>query len=408
MGNLFKKTKTLKTDLFSFKNEPLSGLSVFLLIVLDIFIFSNVMLGIRGETAKSPAPNVYYPYSCTEHFDAPKTAYDAFDLKLSPRRDTYLPEIAPDCRELQAKIARFTHTPVFEARLAAIRAVNDRRNKNNRRLEQITKQYNTRLFEQIANMPNNKALQSAKKEYDTLQGDNQKLDAQEAAIPPITTLEGYADYREFVTANKERFNAEKKAYAFWQPFNEFGRVLIFILPLLAVFGFVYYKSKRKELRGEHYNPVVKIIATHISLILSLPLVWYLFDIIYHVIPKTLLRQLIDFLIAIGLLAILNYLAIAAVVLVFGLLIYWIQKQTLAHKKVGSGKSIKKIVSFSECPACSYRVDYNKPFCPFCGTKLLEACTECGNMTIGVLPYCRHCGVKRLDEDASGETKGTDA
>ena len=394
MWNFFNKTKTLKTDLLSFKNEPLSGLSIFLLIILDLFIFSNVMIGIRGETAKSPGAHVYYPQNCSTHFVAPKGNYAAFDTTFSYKTRTFKQPISPYCEELHTHIDRFAQTPLFKERLKSVRAIEEQRRKNDRRLEQITKQYNTRLFEQIARMPNNQALQNAKNEFDTLHEDNRKLDAKRAAIPPVSTLAGYEAYRDYVTTNREAFQKAKDSYTFWQPFKEFGHVLTFVLPLLAFFGFFYYRSKRKELRGETYNPVVKIIATHISLILMLPVVWYTLYIIYHVIPKTLLKQLINFLIEIGLLSILNYLAIAVVVLLFGLLIYWIQKRTVAHKKIGSTKNVKKIVSFSQCPACGYRVDYTKPFCPYCGERLLQPCDACGHPTIVVLPYCQNCGIQR--------------
>jgi predicted RNA-binding Zn-ribbon protein involved in translation (DUF1610 family) len=394
MLNLFKKTKTLKSDLLSFKNEPLSGLSVFLLIVLDLFIFSNVMMGIRGETAKSPSAYVYYPQSCSTHFDAPKRSYEAFDTSFMSSYATFKQKINPYCQELQVKIDRFAKTPMFHERLKSVRSINDQRRKNNSRLETLSKQYNTRLFEQIARMPNNQALLSAKNEYDALHEENKNLDAKMAAIPPLSSLGGYAAYRDYVTENREAYKSARKSYTFWQPFKEFGHVLVFILPLLAIFGYFYYRSKRKELRGEHYNPVVKIISTHISLILMLPVVWYTLYIIYHVIPKTLLKKIIDFLIEIGLLSILNYLAIGVVVLLFGFLIFWIQKRTIAHKKIGSAKNVKKIVSFSQCPSCDYRVDYTMPYCPYCGEQLLHPCAVCGHPTIAVLPYCQHCGVKR--------------
>ena len=392
--NLFDKTKILKTDLFSFKNEPLSGLSVFLLIILDLFIFVNIMLGVSGETAKSPSPSVYYPRSCTTHFEGAKTSYNDFGNDFSYGEYTFKKEISPYCSELKVKIDRFTQTSFFRDNRKTIREIDEQHSNNDRRLETIAKQYNTRLFEQIAMMPNNQALLAAKHEYDALQADNAKLDAKRFAIPSVTMLPGYESYKRYVEQNREAFDSAKDSYAFWQPFKEFGRVLVFVMPLLLVFGFFYNRTKRRELHGEYYNPIVKIISTHICVILILPLVWYTLFIIYHIIPKTLLKQLIDFLISIGLLSVLNYLAIAAVVLVFGLLIYFIQKRTIAHKKINSENNIKKIISFSQCPACLYKVDYTRSFCPYCGEMLLEPCAVCGGMTIKALPFCEECGAKR--------------
>lgn len=391
MWKLFSKTKILKKDLLSFKDEPLSGLSGFLLIVLDLFIFLNVMMGISGETAKSPKPSLYYPYSCSTHFDAPKTDYSAFGDISHYRQYTFKKELSPYCRDLRLKIGAFSELPLFKERLETIRAIDDKRAKNNSRLEVISKQYNTRLFEQIASMPNNRALRSAGDEYNALHEENKRLALKKEAVPSVTTMKGYRAYRDYVLDNKAAFQEAKKSYTFWQPFKEFGYVLRFVLPLLLLFGFFYYRSKRRELRDEQYNPVVKIISTHISLILILPVIWYTLYIVYHVLPKTLLRQIIDYLISIGLLSILNYLAIAAVVLIFGALIYFIQKRTIEHKKIASKKNIKKVISFSLCPNCSNKVDYARPYCPYCGEELLSACTLCEEMTIKRLPYCQNCG-----------------
>ena len=397
MWKIFSKTKALKSDLLSFKNEPLSGLSVFFLIVLDLFIFFNVLIGIDGEVSKVPKPSIYYPYECTTHFKSIKSEYSGFDDRGNAYTYKIKKKISPYCSELDAKIKQFSETALFKTNLKKIRSIEEKITKNNKQVNVINKQYNTRLFERIAQMPNNKALVNAKNEYNALLADNKKLEAEKAAIAKVTTLKGYDEYKRYVESSKNAFNEAKKSYKFWQPFKEFGKVLLFILPLLLVFGFLYYRSKKKELRGEQYNPVIKIISTHIALILALPVIYYTLYIIYHVMPKTLLKQLIDFLMQIGLLSILNYLAIGVIVIVFGFIIYFIQKKTLQHKQVGSSRNIKKIISWSQCFHCDYKVDYTKPYCPYCGEKLLEKCPHCDELKIRNLPYCQHCGKSDSDE-----------
>lgn len=393
MWKIFSKTKVLKGELLSFKNEPLSGLSIFFLIVLDLFILLNVLVGIDGEISKVPKPSIYYPHSCTTHFMSVKSEYTDFDDKKYAYNYKIKKRTSHYCSELDAKISHFSETAFFKSSLKKIRSIEEKIGKNSKQLDVISKRYNTRLFERIAQMQDNQALVSAKKEYDALLSDNRQLKAEKAAIAKVTTLEGYAEYKKYVQNNKSAFNEAKKSYKFWQPFREFGYVLIFTFPLLLIFGLLYYRGKKKELRGENYNSVIKIISTHISLILVLPVIYYSLYIIYHVIPKTLLQQLIDFLIEIGLLSVLNYLAIGVIVVVFGFIIYFIQKKTIQHKQVGSEKNIKKVISWSQCFHCNYKVDYTKPYCPFCGEKLLEKCPQCGELKIRNLPYCQYCGDK---------------
>ena len=392
MWNLFQKTRILKEDLLSFRKEPLTGFSIVLLIVLDLFIVYNMSLGIDGETAKAPAPSLYHPYGCTTHFDGPRTRYTDFEL----REQHFLVKrsVSPYCSELETRIRQFRDTEAFATNLALVKALDGREGKNNRRIEAITKSYNTRLFERMASLSNDTELLRAKQEFDTLNADNAKIATERAAIAPVSSLKGYDAYRSYVQENAAAFVAEKAAYAFWQPFREFGYMLRFVLPLLLLALYLYYRGKVRELRGEPYNPVVKIIATHVALIFSLPVVYYTLTLVYHVIPKTLLKQLIEYLVAVGLLSVLNYVAIAAVVLLFGAVIYWIQRRTVQHKQSERGQNIKKIVAQSQCVACGYRVDYGKPFCPYCGEALQEICHACGKPKRRHLPFCESCGAPR--------------
>lgn len=391
MWGVFQKSKAFREDLLSFNREPLTGLSVLLLIILDLFILYNMTLGVEGETAKAPAPSLYHPYSCSTHFEGAKTRYTDFERREHSR--LIRRSVSPYCSELEAKIRAFAETEPFAVNLSLVKTLDAREAKNNRRIAAISKEYNTRLFERMASLENNAELLRAKREFDALNADNAKIVQERAAIAPAASLPGYGAYRSYVVEKGAAFAKEKAAYAFWQPFMEFGYMLRFVLPVLLLFGILYYRGKTRELRGEPSNPVVKIISAHLSLIFALPVVYYTLLLVYHVIPKTLLKQLIESLVAIGLLSLLNYLAIAAVVLLFGAAIYWIQKRTVRHKREERTKNLTKFIALSQCFACGYRVDYAKPYCPYCGTPLREPCPRCGNMRIRHLPFCEHCGAK---------------
>lgn len=394
MWKWLEKTKSIKGDLLTFKDEPLSGISVVLLIILDIFIFTNVMIGVQGETAKVPSVSYYYPSDCSKHFKRVQTEYTGFSqYRYGQSRAAHLrPHLSKYCRDLDTKIENFSLQDEFKINLKQIEEIQSKQRQNSRRLKEISSQYNTRLFESIAKMPNNSELLHAKSEYDEIIRDDKKLKEELALIPSVNILEGYDGYVAYVNANREGFRKAKKSYTFWQPFKAYGHMLIFVLPLLLFFGYFYRRTKRKQLAQAEYNPVVKIISAHIALILGLPLVWYTLGLIYHVIPKTLLKQLIEFLVEIGLLSLLNYIAILLVVLFFGGLIYWIQKRTLKQKMaVKYSKNYKKLVSWSQCFECEYKVDYTKPFCPFCGVSLHEECASCGEETNMYERFCSSCG-----------------
>lgn len=393
MWKWLQKSRVVKNELFNFKNEPLTKFSIFLLIILDLFIFTNINIGIEEETFKAPKTYDHYTYNCSNHFKEVKSDYKEFSQNLYYEHNL----LSPMCDTLYKKIKVFKEKEVFTKNYELVKDIEEKISTNNYRVEEISEKYNTRLFEQIAQISDNKLLLEVKLEYDKINKTNKELKKQLDSISKVDTFEGYKEYEKYVTTNKELFLIEKKSYEFWQPFKEYGYMLTFVIPLLLLFGFFYFKTKRKELKGENYNPIVKIISTHISFILTLPIIFYTLSLVYHVIPKTLLKKLIDFLTEIGLLSILNYLSIAIVVLIFGGLIYFVQKRTarLKEEKIHT-KDYKKLISFSQCFVCEYKIDYTKNYCSFCGTTLHDTCKNCNEQTTFHEDYCKSCGVKKED------------
>jgi len=399
MWKWLQKTKSIKGDLLNFKDEPLSGLSIVLLIVLDVFIFTNVMMGVEAERAKAPTVYHYYPSDCKSHFENVKTSYDGFEYyRYGQSRSLHKrPHLSQTCQDLDANIEVFSLKKEFKDNLKLTHQIKDKLSQNDRRLTQISKDYNTRLFERIAQMQNNSELKNAKNEYDSIVFDNKNLKEELKLIKLVSTLNGYTAYVDFIKTHKLSFKEEKKSYAFWQPFKSYSYMIMFILPLLLFFGFFYARAKRQQLLQKDYNPVVKIITAHISLILALPLFFYTLGLIYHVLPKTLLKSLIEFLVEIGFMSLLNYFAILLVVLVFGFLIYWVQKRNLAKRQsVKPSKNLARAVSKSICFVCDYKIDYTKPYCPFCGEGLHKKCSSCDAIMNKHERFCASCAQKNKD------------
>jgi len=394
MWKWLEKTKSIKGDLLNFKDEPLSGLSIVLLIILDIFIFTNVMIGVESETNKAPKVYQYYPNDCAKHFKKSQSEYQDFDTyRYSHAKAAHLrAELSQFCQDLELKVQVFTLSEPFKDNLKLIRDIQAKLRHNQNRLQEIGSQYNTRLFERIAQMQNNNEMKNAKKEYDSLIQDNKSLNEELKLIPSVRSLKGYDAYAQFIKDNRTGFKEAKASYTFWQPFKAYGYMLLFILPLLLFFAFFYLRAKAKQLAGKNYNPVVKIISAHISLILILPLFAYTLGLIYHVLPKTLLKNIIEFLVSIGLVSLLNYVAILLVVLIFGGLIYWIQKRAVRQKSSNTSlKVLSRRVALSQCFHCGLKVDYTKPYCPFCAQGLHKKCLSCEATMNEPEAYCSTCG-----------------
>ncbi|VAY86773.1 hypothetical protein MNB_ARC-1_1029 [hydrothermal vent metagenome] len=400
MWKWLKNSKDIKNDLLSFRDEPLSGLSALLLIILNVFIFTNIMIGVDVEMDKAPKVSYYYPNDCNKHFNKIQIKYKGFNSDIYSRHNyTYtINGKSKYCRELNKKIEVFTSKSSFKINSELIKTIQNQQKINKKSLNQILGNYNTRLFETIASMPNNSKFKNAKNVYDAIVRDNEKLENKLKSIPSITTLNGYSDYVEYIKINKNIFFETKKLYKFWQPFKAYMHMLIFIVPLFFFFSFFYYRTKKKQLKGQIYNPIIKIISANVSFLLLLPFIWHTIILIYDFLPKTFLKNIIEFLVDIGLISLLNYFAIFLIAIFFGGLIYYIQKRTLRlKKKIPSNKKYQKLISWSQCFNCELKINYTNKHCPFCGIKLHQNCKSCNNQMVIHEKYCPSCGNEKANK-----------
>ncbi|MBU0633247.1 zinc ribbon domain-containing protein [bacterium] len=365
-----------KKELLTFKDEPLSPLSILLLVILDIFLLFAILDGIRNEERKSPSPYTYFPQNCSKHFNYPQADYNDFSNLY-----TY-GETAPICRELGTKISLVTNDKQFMDNKEILNKLERQKIQNKNKTQTIQNSYNTRLFEKIADESDGLQIYKAKLAYEALVQEAKDIDDQIAALPSVTTYGGYKEYESFVNYNRQKFLDQYVSYEFWQPFYRFARLLTFVVPLFLIALFFYARTKKE---------IVRIITAHIMLLLFLPTIWNILYLIYHILPKTLLANIVAFFVSIGLMAVFNYIVIGIVVLAFGASIYYIQKKVAARKVVKNRINIKNIIADSKCSMCYVKVDYTKNHCPNCGFKLHRECPHCHEQTIRGLPFCSECG-----------------
>lgn len=371
-----------KKELLTFKNEPLSPLSILLLVILDIFLFIAILDGIRNEEKKSPSPYTYFPTSCSKHFTYPQTRYNDF-INIRTYNET-----SQVCLDLNQKVSLITTDPEFIKNKNLYNKLERLKRENLRKTQRIQNSYNTRLFEKIANESDGVKIYQAKLEYETLVKELDDLNAKINALPAIASYKGYKEYESFITYHKSDFKQQYDDYKFWQPFYRFARLLTFVVPLFLIALLFYRKSSRE---------IVHIITAHIMLLLFLPTIANVLYLIYHIIPKTLLANIVAFFVSIGLMAVFNYIVIALVVLAFGVAIYFIQKKVAAQKALKAKVNIKNIIAENKCSMCYVKVDYSKEHCPNCGFKLHRECPNCKEQTIRGLPFCSSCGSRIENE-----------
>lgn len=418
LKNIFQNSKK---SLFTFNDEPFSRFSIFVIILLDIFLLSTIMMGISSEKQMSPSVYTKYPQECAKHFDkeyqskiwntisqrylyttekAPFKEYDSFpplpnnsyygSVKLE--KDIRL---SNSCQDLYSKMGVFVNSKEFKNnRKLLAKLKNDKRNTLSA-INNIETRYNTTLFEKAVNI-HNEALKKTKVEYYKLLEDEKAIDLQIKLVKKVPSYKGYSEYVAFVEKNRDSFQVEKKKYTFWQPFISFMYLLKFTLPLLLLSYMAYRYSGRIGTPKTVPMKLTRLISGHIILISAVPIFFNSLYLIYHVIPRRFFERVIQFLYEFGVVFLGYYFLMGAGIVFFGLLVFFIQRNASRKQQIRREAAKKNLYvnafNASKCPECNVRVDYStQSYCGVCATPLNRECEECKKMTPFGLRHCVHCG-----------------
>jgi hypothetical protein len=166
----------------------------------------------------------------------------------------------------------------------------------------------------------------------------------------------------------------------WYRFKVFGLMLLFILPFFIVSTNRYFALKRR-------NSQYTIIATGIMMASSFLFLQVALVFLYDILPKEWITQIISLFTQIPFFRYVVYYGSAILVIViFGGLVYLIQKRIFDPKRVAIRRLKEK-----KCPQCSFAINPDHDFCPQCGLALKEACQSCGGKRMVHLGYCPSCG-----------------
>jgi hypothetical protein len=185
---------------------------------------------------------------------------------------------------------------------------------------------------------------------------------------------------DLTTGDRDRLRADLRRLNFWFPVKRLAMQFVFLLPLVAAFYFWNGASIRKG-RG-----VQTLVSSHLLVVASIPVLFKVIETVYDIIPKKLLRKLIELLESLKLVALWHYLVIALAVGGALFFIYIFQKKLFSREKL-----IERRIAKGQCQACGKQLPALSPACPFCGSTQYKACGQCGKQTLIHGKFCRECG-----------------
>ena len=405
-NQFFRKSRTID-------NAPLNKVSLLFILLIDLFIITNVFAGLSEISQWHLNPTQSYP--CYANWDSYQTdkAKDkdyqivsraiVSDPNLYPGQSkieqTYrqaeighLGKVSPTClqyAQLQDKANNATNQK-------QAKAIGEKQNQIGK-LEQANKkirtQYDSTLLEKIAGQDPSQSInavgaEKAKQELENnqnaiaqLKQETTTLKNQLVAQPESASFLAFLkDSGKFTTVQQ----GHKRA-SFWYPSIQLTFQALFLIPLIIAALLVHNFAQRKR-----YG-LMALMSWHLLAIFCIPLVLKVFEFLQI---GAIFELLIEFILSIfgGLLFLINYLYIVLIPLIGFGIIKFFQNIVFNPKSQAASR-----VQGSRCLKCAKKIHHQDAYCPHCGYHQYVECQNCHNLTYKHLPHCKHCGAEQISD-----------
>ena len=401
VGAQFKdKLGKVKSHLTSLDDQPLGKAALAIILFLDFFILVSIFNGLAAHTRQLSSPDEYIPGSCREIVVNrqwnPTNRLDQLSHIIISSSNSYyrIEEKKKDQHPLCAPYVELVDhiksdkvlTGIFEERNKSEREATELQ----RGIDNLKGAYDTSLLETIAQQQNQTKIDAIRKDFTA------KTSALDALKIRIASLEQtinsdtkvkqlWERLQGLQEQDRQKLITDLRTLNYWYPVKKLGMQMIFLLPLFVVF-YAWNSSSIRKSRG-----LQTLVSSHLLGISFIPILCKIIETVYDIIPKKLLKTLIDLLESLKLVAIWHYLVIALAIAAALLLIYIFQKKLFSHEKL-----IERRISKGECQQCGKHLPAGSPACPFCGFVQFKPCGNCGNLMHVQGRFCRECGHKAAD------------
>lgn len=395
------------------KQEPINKVSLFVLILIDLFVLWNVFAGLNSvqnivlkPMDAHPCYTVWQTYRQSQNSDkkyqflrkfidnseySNRSGFDSvrgFDYS-SYSSGKLFGKIDPTCLEFQKMSSKIDSEPNLKTILQEIKNLESSNNSLNSTNTRLQKEYDSTLLEKIAaqNSQNSINLSTAEKTKQNLDQNQSQINQNQNRINllqnEIITNQNSQNLLTFVD-NNETFQGLEKNYnsaKFIYPLQNFGLQIAFLLPLIFLALFFHWLSNKKNWG------LLAILSWHLFLIFCIPAVFRLFEFLqFGSIAQWFLEVLFSSLAFLG-----SYLLIFLIPLIGYLFILFFQKIVFNKKS-----QFKKRLAGKECFDCGYKLNNGEFYCPNCGICQFKECHNCHKPRYQNMEFCQHCGTKKLD------------
>jgi hypothetical protein len=403
MKKLKQRIVEFKTRLTSVsKEEPLNKLSLTTIIILDLFILTLVFTGLDEHTQQLTTAAEYMPPAAQSIFinQAWSSANRISELQPlilsdrnnynyryeSPFEERKTKLMHPSGRMFYQQVKELSQDKELRALFLSRQNSVEEREKTEDAFDQAKKSYDTQLLENIANAAagaanatSTTARQYAQK-IDKLTGEIRAIEQKINAQPGIQKLWVLITPDDLA---RGKIVSDYKHFQFWFPLKELGWQLIFLLPIFGIFYAWSVRSVKND------NSIQTLIASHLLVIASLPIILKVIELVVEIIPKHFFKKLFNILQTLHLMALWHYFVIFAAIIIGLSLVYFIQRKVFNKQKMMQKRLMK-----GACTICNKKLPPGATFCPFCGAGQRTVCAACGKETPVGGSHCILCGASR--------------
>ncbi|MEA5513903.1 hypothetical protein [Nodularia sp. UHCC 0506] len=384
-------------------NEPLNKVSLIVLIVVDIFILINVVMGLddisrwyispsQAEPCYSQWQNYRTKTTTDKDFEIIKNSFFGIDNPLSQEQiyqqveERHLGKVSQTCFQY-AKYQEQINIPPNQQIIQNIEQKQIQVSQFEQSNSNIRAQYDSTLLEKIAGQSREKSINvvGAEKAKQELDQNNQRISTLKQEITnlknQLVTKPESMNFLGFLQEDSN-FNQVEVNYqqaSFWYPSIQLGFQSLFLVPLILVALSIHNFAQRRE-----YG-LIALISWHLLVIFFLPLILKIFEFLQ---VGVLFRFTFDILSTLlgGLLFLISYVYILLIPIVGFGIIQLCQKVILNTK----AQAVRRIQD-SRCIQCAKKIRTHDTYCPHCGYYQYIECPNCHNLTYKYLSHCHQCG-----------------
>jgi ribosomal protein L40E len=401
MGKVRDRIKSVRRGLTSLDDKPIGKAALTVVLFLDLFILISIFQGLDDHTRQLAGPWEYVPQYCRdmvidEDWNE-SNRLERIGQIVSRYRGSYrlidetdrVRQEHPVCAPISTLIRSIQDDRELSTSLSKYLRIRSKASQVRAEHERVKGTYDTALLEEIADRNNGNQPPASVRTKITETADKLEALIQEEKLLAAALIQNpklqelFAIIESVPGLHRDGLLADLRSENFWYPVKRLGMEMLFLLPLVIIFYFWNAKSIARR------RPFQALVSSHLLVVVFIPVLFKIIELVYDIIPKKLLKRVMDLLESLNLVAIWHYLVMGAAILAALVLIYILQKKLFSHERL-----IEKRIARGLCQECGARLPGESVVCPICGFKQYRQCSHCDKPTYVYGKYCRECGAEK--------------